>query len=786
MPSPKVYIKEVDQTQIIPSQPGAAGGIVIPAKRGPVDTPVLVDSQSQFLSRFSATGKVEVGDDTSYFSALTFLSYSDKLYVVRRIGDGAITSSLILSSSHSAFAFDTAYKRGQIVVQNSQLFLVVVGGTASSGATPTWTNSQSAELEVQGTSSAPLDNEVFFSRSTLVFKNLGFYITEPYTATSGYEAYNFGYSAPYRSNDTSYQKGDVVHHGNLFYTATNTGTTGNGISGGAATFKAGTNLTLELENVTQSGSPTRDATITGLNLNSSGVSTNTTAVLTFQGGGVWIVTRLELSSSGNFTADISLQASVGVTSSTGGNVIAADQSKVLDLQSIFPSPTSISTYEREIGKTITDGGVTWNIEGQYSHILKSDPSASVIIGAADVGTWGNSLSVSLINNDSSPTEVRTENAFLLTVNRGINELEASVGSVVPGSVDGFGRNIFVDETFANSYNISAKTKKVSPIVTAIEDYEPAGPRNLPSFTRLRGGNDGADTTQTDIANGYRIFENTNNVSIEILLDGGQSNKSVAQEIERVCRSRADCLGILSTPLLTSSGGSPEEQLKNYRVGSTDGINIDSSYVALFGPRVIVSDRFANRRITIAPDGYIAGIIARNSVENSIWVAPAGLKESTRLPVLDVEYRFNESDADNLYDNGVNLIRFFPQRGIAPFGQKTLQKAASSRDRINVRLLLNYIKPPVKNLLQQFLFRENTVDVRDTITFGIVSFLDEIKNAAVPGISSFKVVANSTNNSAGDIQANRLNVWIYITPVYTIEEIRLRVVLTSDNVLLEEG
>ena len=50
-----------------------------------------------------------------------------------------------------------------------------------------------------------------------------------------------------------------------------------------------------------------------------------------------------------------------------------------------------------------------------------------------------------------------------------------------------------------------------------------------------------------------------------------------------------------------------------------------------------------------------------------------------------------SERDTLYSGNINPIATFPGQGIAIFGQKTLQKAASALDRVNVRRLMIELK-----------------------------------------------------------------------------------------------
>ncbi|MHA2202609.1 MAG: hypothetical protein ACW991_02860, partial [Candidatus Hodarchaeales archaeon] len=83
MGSAKVITQEIDLSTRVPTFPGVYGGIVIPAKKGPVGERILVTSDSQLLKFFTLDEKIEVGYDNSYFSALAYLEKSNKLWVSR-------------------------------------------------------------------------------------------------------------------------------------------------------------------------------------------------------------------------------------------------------------------------------------------------------------------------------------------------------------------------------------------------------------------------------------------------------------------------------------------------------------------------------------------------------------------------------------------------------------------------------------------------------------------------------------------------------------------------------
>lgn len=98
-----VITKEIDLSTRVPSFPGAVGALVIKARKGPLDENVLITTDSQLLDMFTENGRVEVGDDTAFFSALNYLQKSDKMWI-RRAAKDALFGGYVFKSDTSTTA----------------------------------------------------------------------------------------------------------------------------------------------------------------------------------------------------------------------------------------------------------------------------------------------------------------------------------------------------------------------------------------------------------------------------------------------------------------------------------------------------------------------------------------------------------------------------------------------------------------------------------------------------------------------------------------------------------
>jgi phage tail sheath protein FI len=203
--------------------------------------------------------------------------------------------------------------------------------------------------------------------------------------------------------------------------------------------------------------------------------------------------------------------------------------------------------------------------------------------------------------------------------------------------------------------------------------------------------------------GIFAFQNPETIDITLLSIPGNSSGAVIAQGLQLCESRGDCMMLVDPPF-----GLRPQQVVDWHNGmllSDLSAAINSSYGALHWSWLEIFDQFNGGNIFIPPSGFIAGVIARTSRVAEQWFAPAGLNRGRLLTALDVEYSPTQGERDLLYgfNNAVNPIVNFPQDGITVWGQRTLQRADTALDRINVRMLLIFLKKILVRTLRNFLF-----------------------------------------------------------------------------------
>jgi hypothetical protein len=210
--------------------------------------------------------------------------------------------------------------------------------------------------------------------------------------------------------------------------------------------------------------------------------------------------------------------------------------------------------------------------------------------------------------------------------------------------------------------------------------------------------------------------------------------------------------------------------------------IDNNYGSTYFPDVFIQDAVNNQTVKVPASVAALGALGASDSASHVWFAPAGFNRGSLGFVKNVENRLTSADRDTLYDARMNPIAVFPNAGFVVFGQKTLQFAKSALDRVNVRRLMLEIKRQVVSVANNLLFEPNNSQTRARFTNGVIPLLAAIQLQA--GIESFKVVMDETNNTASDIENNKLNGRIVVVPTRAVEFISVDFVITNSGVAFE--
>jgi len=196
----------------------------------------------------------------------------------------------------------------------------------------------------------------------------------------------------------------------------------------------------------------------------------------------------------------------------------------------------------------------------------------------------------------------------------------------------------------------------------------------------------------------------------------------------------------------------------------------SNYAAAYYPWIQLYNSNLGKNVWAPSTTVMGGVLAFNDQVSAEWFAPAGLNRGGVPSVLRAEKKLSQADRDTLYSANVNPLATFPGEGVVVFGQKTLQRKATSLDRVNVRRLLIALKGFIGQVGNNLVFEQNTIATRNRFLAQVNPYMESVVQRQ--GLFAYKVVMDDTNNTPDVIDRNQLVGQIYIQPTKTAEFIIL--------------
>jgi uncharacterized protein YaiE (UPF0345 family) len=302
-------------------------------------------------------------------------------------------------------------------------------------------------------------------------------------------------------------------------------------------------------------------------------------------------------------------------------------------------------------------------------------------------------------------------------------------------------------------------------------------------------------TVPSISSAYEIFENSEEYDINFLLMGSanyskEQAQSLANKLIAIAESRKDTVAFISPYRLAFINDStPGNITINSAANITDNVIsfyspiASSSYAVFDSGYKYMYDKFGDTFRYVPLNGDMAGLCARNDIDNFPWFSPAGTSRGGILNAVKLVYNPSKSQRDRLYSNRVNPVIFSPGGGIVLFGDKTAMAKSSAFDRINVRRLFIYLEDAISAAAKDQLFEFNDEITRTNFVNIVEPFLRDVQ--AKRGIFDFRVICDESNNTASVIDNNEFLADIYIKPTRSINYIGLTFVATRSGVSFDE-
>lgn len=152
--------------------------------------------------------------------------------------------------------------------------------------------------------------------------------------------------------------------------------------------------------------------------------------------------------------------------------------------------------------------------------------------------------------------------------------------------------------------------------------------------------------------------------------------------------------------------------------------IDTSCAAAYFPHIDVIDpldSYGSKTVRLPPSGAICGCIAATDGSKGIFHAPAN---TILHGAVGLSCTISDAEYELLYAQGVNMLKYFPGRGIKVWGARTLSSDPNWRY-INVRRTFSSICKSLKAGTQWAIFEVNDKNLRKRLIRKVSGFLIDL-------------------------------------------------------------
>lgn len=751
--SPGVNVSEIDLTTVVPAVSTTEGAIAGVFRWGPVGERVLIDSESNLVNRF---GKPTSHNAETFFTAANFLSYGNKLYVVRAANTSAISTSTTINATSSGANVTLTGNASQI----SALGLSV-GSIMTAGNT---------DLTIASVDGANITlTSVIVASSSSLFANgdtVNFLVnTATYSAIANVGIVTGLSSHTVRKPD-DYTTASASFSANVMYIAKYPGVLGNSLKISVCDSNTAYNSSITINNA--------DANLAAGSITASvGNSTLRIAVSNTSSG-----TLGEANTQANTVLNL---LTVGDFIEVGNSTIGTQKMKISSLPT---SPSSNASHRfidvtcdavYQLSTNYSSNTVTryW----EYHNLVDRAPGQS-----AYQFNYGNTSA-----RDELHVVVADQDGLISGSPGTILEVFEAVSRSTDSKNEDGSTNYYktvINDQSGYVYFGSTRSGLSETVATGLSSSSKTTPMTL-SFYHGLDGSDESLVTPGILSKGYDLFKSAEDVDISLVLTGkslgGTANTQTANYlIDNIAETRKDCVVFVSPQKsdVVNNIGNEATSINTFRnaLRSTSYAVLDSGYKYQY-------DKYNDIYRWIPLNGDIAGLCVRTDDQRDPWFSPAGYNRGQIKNIIKLAYNPSKADRDVLYKNGVNPVVTFPGQGTILFGDKTLLAKPSAFDRINVRRLFIVLEKAIATAAKFTLFEFNDDFTRAQFRNLVEPFLRDVQGRR--GIYDFKVVCDGTNNTGEVIDRNEFVGDIYIKPAKSINFIQLNFVAVRTGVEFSE-
>ena len=446
--------------------------------------------------------------------------------------------------------------------------------------------------------------------------------------------------------------------------------------------------------------------------------------------------------------------------------------------SVYAEDKSLATDEVHVAIVDEDG----NWSGQLDEVLEAHANLSVIKGAKSAD-GENIYYADYLNNNSDFVWWLDHPIFNVPISSGTDATETvdTGGGVTVASPSGGTAGTF------HGWGITAAAALAQTITGGGGGTQNAFimPTSALS-TSFQGGTDGnAAPSNGDFIRGYDMFKSAEDVDVSLIPTGSHSSTVVRHVVQNIAEYRKDCVAFFSPQSSDVIGGAvtnssvATDNVVDYR----DTVNMNSSYAVMDSGWKYQYDKHNDKFRFVPLNGDIAGLCARTDADRDPFFSPGGFTRGQIKGVVKLPFNPKLAERDKLYAAQINPVVAFPGEGTVLYGDKTQLTKPSAFDRINVRRLFILLEKAIANAARFQLFEFNDEFTRSQFVSMVEPFLRDIQGRG--GITDFRVICDSSNNTAQVVDSNQFRGDIFIKPSRAINFIQLNFVAVRSGVEFSE-
>jgi hypothetical protein len=468
---------------------------------------------------------------------------------------------------------------------------------------------------------------------------------------------------------------------------------------------------------------------------------------------------------------------VGDVLESGNSSIGFQYLKITNIGSITTANNSALvniTTDRRYALSTDFSTATVNRFWEYFNLVDSAPGTSAFADLA--GGTGDELHVVVVDTQGKFTETRGQ----------VLEVWPNLSRATDARGEQGGSLYYVDAINQSSQYVWFANHRPGLTVGTADTLTPL--TTIPFTSTFAGGTDGVGEigiSLGDMARAYDKFKHGEEIDISLVLTGksrfGLHGEGLANYlIDNVAEFRKDCVVFVSPERadVVQNPGNEDNDTVEFRraLRSSSYAFLDSGYKYQY-------DRYNDVFRWIPLNGDIAGTVVRTDDNRDPWFSPAGLNRGQIKNFVKLAWNPDKANRDVLYKNDINPVVSFPNLGTVLFGDKTLLGKPSAFDRINVRRLFIVLQKAISTASKFILFEFNDEFTRSQFRNLVEPYLRDVQGRR--GITDFKVVCDTSNNTGEVIDRNEFIGDIYIRANRSINFILLSFVAVRTGIEFSE-